>query len=567
MKFDDTSTAGRHRPETGFQGEVLRCEVLRGVEALNWARSPANRVLWIGLYERCEWKHPFLSCDLFQLWLTHYGSMWEPLLVLGRDSREALKALMPLAMSKGLITGIGAHQAEYQGWLGGRAEAAQFVVDALKLLGERMSARRIHLKYLSAAMPLDTVREALRGSARVSIVEHRTPLLALDKSAILASLQKKSTKSKVNRLQREGTLSFDAGSLAAWPAEVFDKVISLYDFRQGAAHNARPFLEDPHKRAFHLDWMRQFPKLLDLTLTRLDEEIIGAYFAVNSGPMSHVAIVAYSPFHARHSPGKLHIYNTALALAERGRAWIDLTPGGDAWKERFATSHAAALELTVYLRAADALRSRAAQASRRSAHALLAIFRISPGGLRLAARRAIALVRRVIDKFRLRGMVAARATHCLYQVGLESVGAVEYGACPKANCLDDLVRFTSCGDRRDAQTYLGQALARLEAGGKCYTLADAEGLRFCAWACSTSQSDLLAEFSLPQKFPRTGTVLYDVVTGPRGRPFEHCAELIHVILSDLKRAGKSGAVYAWVRADDLQWRRMLERLGFERDPR
>ena len=55
--------------------------------------------------------------------------------------------------------------------------------------------------------------------------------------------------------------------------------------------------------------------------------------------MAHLGILTHSPMLARHSPGKLHLLRLAEHLLGEGTDVLDLTPGRDPWKERFANEH------------------------------------------------------------------------------------------------------------------------------------------------------------------------------------------------------------------------------------
>ena len=61
-----------------------------------------------------------------------------------------------------------------------------------------------------------------------------------------------------------------------------------------------------------------------------------------------LCLIAHNPAWERFSPGKLHIRFLAKLLAEEGYERIDLTPGGEEYKERFANDADTVYTLAVF---------------------------------------------------------------------------------------------------------------------------------------------------------------------------------------------------------------------------
>src|SRR5262245_57929480 len=90
---------------------------LVGQEGTAWAATPSNRAQWLKLYASCSWSTAFQHPDFFDVWCRHYDRWWSPLLVVSYDEVGTLRGIMPLACNADSVTGVGAHQAEYHGWL------------------------------------------------------------------------------------------------------------------------------------------------------------------------------------------------------------------------------------------------------------------------------------------------------------------------------------------------------------------------------------------------------------------------------------------------------------------
>lgn len=550
------------RPSPSSSADRLQYQLLRGSAARGWAQTGENRAAWANLYERCPWSNPSLSPDFFEIWSECYAALWDPVLVLAFDATGQLQALAPLAARAHKVTGIGAHQAEYQGWLCEPPAAGAVLAGMLALLANALPGRQLQLKYLSDQMPLESIRSIVGPDSRVNWIVHRSPLLKLDRPTIQKSLDKKGNKSKLARLQRTGTLTFERLTGRDLSSSIMNRIAALYDFRQGAVNDSCPFTDDTIKKAFHLAWLARCPDAMDLTLLRLNGEIIAALLGLKTLHASHIAILAYAPEQAHDSPGKIHVYRTALALADDGRQWLDLTPGGDAWKERFATDHATVLELIVHGSAAAATLARLRAATRRVARRALRLTHLSPDHLRQFAQRARRMSAPSIARI-VRRAIHEHVELRLYRLEVAKFDGCDHVAPASINALADLVRFEPVAAWQTRHNFLSGALTRIEAGERSYTIADARGLTHCGWLIRAQRSAHFTEIDERYDYPLPGAVLYDFFTAPRARGQGHYQKTIRQMLAALKVDGTTSIAYISTRADNIASRHVIEKAGFE----
>jgi CelD/BcsL family acetyltransferase involved in cellulose biosynthesis len=81
---------------------------------------------------------------------------------------------------------------------------------------------------------------------------------------------------------------------------------------------------------------------------RSGDRFIAGHFGLRNGRQLMLGILSHSPFLAEFSPGRFHIWYMALELARQGIHEIDLTPGGDEYKQKLATHTEQAYTITVY---------------------------------------------------------------------------------------------------------------------------------------------------------------------------------------------------------------------------
>lgn len=465
---------------------TLSFELIVGQDAHDWRIRSENRAAWRRLYDACSWSTVFQSPDFFDVWFRHYGATWSPLLVIARRGGAELAGLMPLASRGCMITGVGAHQAEYQGWISHDTDAEAFADGALNRIAEALPRRSVLLRYLPHGLPSAMLARLDERNARVTVQSYISNEFAIDERAIARSLNKKGNKSKLRRLKRIGHLSLRTLDASAF-AEALNEIAAMYDFRRGAINGVCPFLDDPHKGPFHVDWFMSEPHQLHATGLYLDDHIISALvFAVSKSDV-HFAISAHAPAYAACSPNKFHIYETALALACAGRRTIDLTPGGDAWKERFSTGRREAWELKLHRSVGRAVLTRTRRRARALANMMLESFGQGFNDarrIRRAAQRAMRAISSVADRT------------VLFTVDLAELQIEAPRVDVSVDALDLLMRWAPALTGRGRQPFLSEALSRIEGGERCYTVSGSNGLLCLGWMSKQEGAFLLHDFSV-----------------------------------------------------------------------
>jgi CelD/BcsL family acetyltransferase involved in cellulose biosynthesis len=517
-------------------GATLDFRVLRGDEALDWMRTAENREAWALLYDQCPWSTAFFSSAFFALWCRNYAQLWSPLLVIGRRSTGALAGIMPLATRGGVVTGAGTHQAEYHGWLSTEEDAEPFGTGALDAVARSLPRHTLRLHYLPPGVPAAFL-ERVGENPRVTLTCDRSYEFAPDPDAIAKSLKKRGNKTKLIRLRRRGALEIrklDADGFAA----ALPRIARVYDFRQGAMYGDCPFLDDPRKAAFHLDWIRTAPSQLHATVMTVDGRLASALLLVMSEEDAHLAISAHSPELAASSPMKFHLYWAALALADEGRRVVDLTPGGE-WKERFSTDVRDVWELVLH---------------RDTAHARLARARMKAKGLvRSGLSRvglSVAQVRNGLHSVRdsarssARRVMRAHGEDVLYRLDPTRFAPAHGDLRVERDDLDALMRRAPAIGRRSRQAFLRLALGRLEAGMRCYAVIE-EGRPVC-----------LGWLSAPPE-----RRIHDVTFTVGQASARRLSALVACAVHDTRDSGEGG-LFAAVSERDAMLRDCFVRLGF-----
>ncbi|MBU2709920.1 GNAT family N-acetyltransferase [Zooshikella harenae] len=514
---------------------------------------------WQNLYALNDYATPYQAPEYIKPWYKHYTHSYTPLIVYHRE-HDQLQAIICLAISNQHIVAAGSHQAEYQGWLCQEQCATDFFQKLLDLLDHHYAEHALHLKYLPAELVTDQLQH-IADKNRIQLTSHQRPLNSLDPTTIAQSLKKKSNKSRINRLKRQGDLHFARVTAPEEQIALLKQMIPLYDFRQGAANQSFPFFDDHAKHDFHQTLCQQHNHLLHLTGLWINNELVAAHLGFIHNKKVHLAIFCYSPFYSTHSPGKIHLLMLCELLAQEGITCFDLTPGGDPWKNRFANTFDTVYELYRYRNQRD--KQIAAYLDKGLGHVKqgLARFNITPN----QAKETINKIRRAASP----AIITKVKQHLLQDTELriyqltEDTGAELTEAPFKTNDLDDLLKYVPCYSWQDRYRFTREALQRIEQGEIPYTYADQSTLLSYAWLIPNAKQAFFNEVQQGMFFPPQSAVLYDSYTHPpaRGQGLHQLSmqQRIH----DAFSIHHAKQLFIVVTATNNVSRHVIEKYGFE----
>lgn len=520
---------------------------------------------WKQLYIACPWATPFQSPEFVIMWFDTYKGIYSPKIICLENDKQCLVGLLILAASRknDQLVVAGAHQAEYQGWLASPDCPHDFIFKALvALMDARLAVETLKFKWLPKNTPIQFLFESKEFSKRVKLVCHQRPLMKIDSEEIEKSFRKKSNKSRFNRLSKIGNLEFRKVSDITEFEDIFNEIINFYDFRQGAINNSFPFLSDPQKKAFHIEWLKKHPDLLHITVITLDGNLVSAHIGVVGKDMVHLAILAYSPFYAAHSPGKLHLMQLARQLSSESIQYFDLTPGGDLWKERFANGHDEIYELVIYMSLSKKIIHDVKNWVLKPVKKCLKLVNITPSEI----RQLFALIKRINTKSlinRLRFFLPETVEMRIYRHTLASPQQFASKGRMKKDNLTDILKFTVAESWQDKQSFCSSALGRLESGEHCYTISSDERLLHYGWLIEEQRESFVSEVQQSYQYPPNSVVFYDFYTDPSARGQGFYQESIKQMLSDAVKLENTEYIYISVKADNSTSLHDIEKLRFE----
>jgi CelD/BcsL family acetyltransferase involved in cellulose biosynthesis/RimJ/RimL family protein N-acetyltransferase len=540
------------------QGSLI---VYRDAEADRYLASPDVQTDWLALWDQCPWATGLQRPEFVGTWYRCYAERYRPLIVVRYWADGRLDGLMTLAVDKrgGALVFAGAFQADYHAWLA-RPGPQTFITAALNELS-RLGFASLTFLCLPPDSPLDWLEGEWRGRSVLQPV--RKPLMDVgDGDEARESLRKKSNKSRMNRLARSGPIEFVELKTVEELDRDYDDIIEFTDFRHGAIHSVCPFAEDPYKRTFFRELLRQ-PEFLHVTVMRAGGKPVAAHIGMRSRREVILGIICYSPFVAEHSPGKLHMLNLALLLQQQGFSALDLTPGGDPYKDRFATRDEQAYLLTVFFdskqRARTWLRGRVVRA------AVALGFRPE----KLKQYRSLA-VKAISSPARAIRAVARMALTRLWSTTEMRFYRLPAALLPREPPDDAFQRDSLAGllsYRQDPSLpskheFLSGAMAAIEAGAHVYTCVRDNRLIHYGWLSPRATKSFITEVQHEFIYPPNSAVLWNFFTHPSCRGQGLYSRSLRRMLADISLIPDIEFAYIAVLADNWASRRVIEKTGF-----
>jgi CelD/BcsL family acetyltransferase involved in cellulose biosynthesis/GNAT superfamily N-acetyltransferase len=540
---------------------------MEGDEVLALLHNKAFCEAWDQLHAKCPWATAFQGLGFVSTWYRVYHGRYRPVILYELDSSGRLRGALPLAAASesDRVLPAGGRQAEYHAWLADPGDGDAFIENAMAELRHVLPRATMVFHYLPPMAPVAWAQRGAHWRKVCQLRPFRRPLMKVDDPArIDESLAKKSNRSRLNRLRKLGKLSFVRLRTSEDLRSVLDDIIAYCDLRQGAVHGSLPFQSDPLKKPFHLAMM-DVPGLLHTTVMRVGAKVVAAHIGAVSGDVVHLGITAISPFEAEHSPGKLLMLLLGKMLSEEGFSTLDLTPGGDSYKDRFATHHDEVLELTVFPRPLHAATRVVADTLEATARRVMRLAGLEPARLKRLARELTprkALLAPISLGKRILLWLYHNSEYRLYSYATSDAKNISPTEEIARDSLPSLLLRRGVAMSPSKRQFLSRALARLEQGAHVYTASDAALLKHSGWMRESQSEAFFPEVHQKFRFPPGTATFWDFYTEPEARGHGLYQATLRSMLHHAATFPGVRQVYIGVLANNRPSRHVIEKMGF-----
>ncbi len=543
-------------------------ECVRGAPACALLDQAQFLADWSALYAACPWATAFQGSGFIGAWYRIYREKFEPLLIISRAANGDLQGLLALAVSRptGAMVVAGSHHAEYHAWISRPEHGNLFPRSAFRAVRRSIHRAGLKFRYLPPHAPTAWLLQS--GMKNISILKaHPRPLLPFGNGAeIRKSLAKSGNKSRMRRLQKLGPVVFKRITDPEEFATHFDEIIRCYDTRRLAVNGSAPFLNDPLKKAFHLEMLRT-PGLLHVTVLKVGEHIASAQLNTCGHKEIHLSLLAHHPFFAKHSPGKLHILHLGKMLMDEGYERMDLTAGGDAYKERFADAwdevHTLSLFPSTFARETAGLHIGLEVAARKvlKHHGLTPMQAVSFAGKisRVNPARWTGLAMR-----RGRDWLMPHREIRIYRFSLSEINEISTPDDFHRDSLDDLLAYHPAAALPSRHEFMSDALRRIEEDQHVYTRVESGRLLHYGWLAERPTDGLVNSVFKDFPLPANSALILDLLTLPTARRRGWAERSLRIMLRDARAIPQTENVFIAIPTDSHACR-LVEKIGFKHE--
>lgn len=277
-------------------------------------------------------------------WYQAYQEQYDPIIVLAYDDKENIIAILPLAIciEDSGISHAGHQQAEYNGWICKKDIEEEFLIESLILLKKEFSLEKWGWGWMPPHANTDWLQsdKLKQNQIFVNVNTYSSPFYDLSDTARVDKIKKsKALKSKINRLKRSGDLRIERITDLTAAKKIFTDLKKIANFRNLAVYDNLPFEgESNPKEQWHLNHLNR-SKQVHFTVLWQGDELLACNFGYCSDDTVIIGLFTYNPVQGAHSPGNVFLIQLIEFITNEGYKYLDLSPGGDPYKERFSNLH------------------------------------------------------------------------------------------------------------------------------------------------------------------------------------------------------------------------------------
>lgn len=328
-------------------------KVLQGEDAWAKIETETLSLVWDRLLQKQSKLSVFQSYNFVVTWYKSYAGSYTPLLFLAWDQQGQLLGLLPLAIhnEKNYVVCAGDELAEYHGFLTEKGYEESFGLKCLEILKKDYSFSYWRLGWVAPDAETTWINEANLAKHGIYIQLETTtdPVWNLRDPKKLKKIKKRANVKRCYRqYDQRGNFRYERILGTDRMAFLLEEFSMQMDFKKEALFNRRLFDSDPHIKDF-LIALQAFPEISHFSVLWLDDKPIAFNHGyVDRNELCLAGYTSYDPSESRNSPGKLHLIELAQACEAEGLDLIDLTPGKDAYKSRFANHTREVKKMTFY---------------------------------------------------------------------------------------------------------------------------------------------------------------------------------------------------------------------------
>ncbi|MDW3651837.1 MAG: GNAT family N-acetyltransferase [Bacteroidia bacterium] len=550
----------------------------QGAEVFDKIEKETLKLNWERLLKIQTKLSVFQGYDFVTTWYKSYSGFFTPLLFLAWDDDNELVGLLPLAIhkEKNYVVCAGDELAEYHGFIAEADYEESFGIHCLKTLKKDFSFGHWRLGWVAPDSNSSwTNKESLTKHGIYCHLEIATdPVWNLENPAKLKKIKKRANVKRCYRQYNErGNFRYERISGTDRMEFLLKEFSRQSDFKKEALFGKRLFETDPHITDF-LIALQEFPEMSHFSVLWLDDKPIAFNHGyVDGKELCLAGYTSYDPSESRNSPGKLHLIELAQSGPEEGYTLIDLTPGKDGYKSRFANHMREVKKMTFYFNARAKAFGDLKHGLKENGFRLFAKAGVNDYDVKFWKTELRAYLKR-LSKSGLKGLVhlclnfiQRKHEYRVFQVmkpqGIpEALGLGESYAI-KRNDFSDLVNYHEPLYYVSRKTLFQKSLTRFSRGDKLYSLTQNGKLVFLVWVRNGKYELKLPGAKYSHQFPENSHVAYGFCGFGDKVPQETLDAFYQEIIKDCNSLGIA-QIYFCFGLEDIASQEFVKNRGLEK---
>lgn len=548
-------------------------EIVKPNEAKKLLSDKEFLVNWSKL-ARTDHKNSVVQEPAFVIsWYNQYDSQFSPLLILANDEERELVGLMPLAIENETenIVHAGAWQAEYHGWIAHPDIDDVFPIEAVIAIKNAFKLRVWQWRWMPPKSPIAWIHSPLFKKHGISVEydAENSPLWDLNDEARIEKLFKnKAIKWSINRYKKRGGVSLERITNKNRARLLMRELRNQCDFRQMAANGISPFREDPFKESLFIEKLN-YPESFHFTVLWCDKKPIAFNHGSCDDDTVYLGLSGFEPTEAKDSPGKLSLVYLAKFARAEGYRYIDLTPGGDSYKGRFANCEQTLYKPRFYFNKFETVRGKSFSFFKKTIKSFLT---------RRGKKLGIFEHYRNIDirdyRNRLERLTSGKVIRKLFQLFYEHRIYLYYRLRKDTSKLmnsksvkihkqnySDLLEYSAVNPWKSKRDLISEAFNRFASGDILYSIMKDGCLVHWGWLTRGGKTHTFTEVGMTFESPANSLILNDFFTEPEFRRQGLYQRNLNEMIHDSFVSGGE-EVYIGVNSDNIASRKAIEKVGF-----
>lgn len=536
---------------TGICREALAINIslIRDEAALRLVKDLAFQQSWKHLAQQ-DPKFTLIQEPAFvSTWYHAYQALYEPVMVLAHTGEGQLAGLMPLAIHKkdGYLTHAGDEIGEYHGWIASPSIDEAFILASLKEIQQTLAPKSWKWGWMPPGTPTGWLTSAALNELGITVLVETAPAPywnLTDPSKLSKVNKRKNVKRSIRQYQQRGTLRYERIMDKERTRELLAEFAEQSDFKKEALYNYRFFEKDPCILEF-MTGLQDFPETNHFSVLWLDNYPLAFNHALCDGQTLCLAgYTSYDPSESKHSPGKIHLIELARTCTEEGYTEIDLSPGKDAYKDRFATEYKDLSRIQLFFSPSAFKKGKIKAALKEKVLDLAAKAGLEDGRRKVLQTDIKALPQKLkalgvsgcLERVG-RGMLKRQTMYC-YKVGKKINWEIEDSPYTiHINRYKDLLAYQAHTPFATRRELLMEALQRFSRGDNLYSVVYGDRLVMSVWVREGKYALSFPGMRYEHQFPEDSVVVYGWFADPSFDDPNLKVEIIHNIVEDCVSAG------------------------------